>query len=238
MATEHRIGYRKILVVDDHAASAHHMVESLAPLSVSTRQASTGKSALRIITHWLPDLIFMDLCLPDMDGLEVIRKIQAGWPCSYQGPEFVVLTGNDPRLRRDELEKLGVKHAMTKPISGQRLRDLVTFQHEKLTAAGKPDTLQSELGVLFKAELEQRLPELDHHLLSNNHDQAAGLVHQLIASSAMTGEKRLESQFLLLNRLLRRPVAPAELARAWYRILEASQDYLNRIRQEQSDGEY
>ena len=230
MTTQHRIGYRKILVVDDHAASAHHMVKSLSRLGVSARQAATGKNALRITTHWLPDLVFMDLCLPDMDGLEVIRKIQAGWPCSYPGPEFVVLSGNDPRLRQDELEKLGIEHAMTKPISGQRLRDLFTLQLEKQTAPPEPDPLQAELRDLFKAELEKRLPELDQHLLSNNHDQAAGLVHQLIASSAMTGEKRLESQFLLLNRLLRQPVAPAELARAWYRTLEAAQDYLYRVR--------
>jgi len=230
MATEHSNRYRKILVVDDHAASAHHMVNSLSRLGVPTKQAATGKNALRITADWLPDLVFMDLCLPDMDGLEVIGQIQAGWPGPYPLPEFVVLTGNDPRLRQDELDKLGVTYAMTKPISGQRLRDLVTLRHEKQTAPMEPDPLQAELRDLFKAELEQRLPELDHHLSINNHGKAAELVHQLIASSAMTGEKRLESQFLLLNRLLRQPFAPAELGRAWYRTLEAAQDYLCRVR--------
>jgi CheY-like chemotaxis protein len=228
MATEHRTGYQKILVVDDHEASAHHTVTSLSQISESTKLTSTGTNALRIAEDWLPDLVIMDIGLPDMNGLEAIRLIQAGWPASHPLPDFIVLSGDDPGLRRDELEASGIAHTLLKPVSGQRLRELFTLKGDTQIPPIAPDRLQLEIQDLFKAELEQRLPQLELCLSDHDHEKAAGLVHQLIASSAMTGESRLESQFRLLDRLLQQQSAPAELASTYYRTLEAAHNFLYR----------
>jgi hypothetical protein len=139
-----------------------------------------------------------------------------------------VLTGGDPRLRQDELDRLGIEHALTKPVSGQQIKALAAPGHEKNTPSMEREQLLSELGVLFKGELEQHLPQLDRYLKSNRWEKAIALVHQFIASSAMTEEIRLESQFRLLNGLLRNNASYANLARTYYGTLEAAHEYLHR----------
>ena len=72
----------RLLIVDDHtllrqvlqAALAHH------PLLQVVGQAATGADALAEARRLTPDIIVLDLGLPDMDGVEVIRQVRANCP--------------------------------------------------------------------------------------------------------------------------------------------------------------
>jgi CheY-like chemotaxis protein len=220
----------KLLVVDDHEASLLCTVNALSLAGVMVEQALTGTEAVLIAGHLFPDLIFMDICLPDMSGLDAARQIRDDWPQSLPDPEFVILSGNDPQEYQESLQDLAIAHAYRKPISRRDLRQIVQLQDYWPGSPVKPHMKPPKLTVLFRNELQQRLPMLETHLSNNDIGSAAGLVHQLVASSAMTGESRLESCFLLLNQLLGIKSAPSELAGAYYKILEAANDYLSRTR--------
>jgi len=66
----------RLLVVDDQAESRAILVKLLEPLGFELREAASGQEALSQWQAWHPDLIWMDLRMPDMDGYEAIRLIR------------------------------------------------------------------------------------------------------------------------------------------------------------------
>jgi len=59
---------RRVLVVDDDASIQGFLAEALADEGYSVRTASNGREALSILETWRPDIILLDLMMPEMDG--------------------------------------------------------------------------------------------------------------------------------------------------------------------------
>jgi DNA-binding response OmpR family regulator len=70
-----RVGY--ILVVDDDPDVLTSIVEVLEDAGYSVKSASSGQAALDTLGRQLPDLVVLDIVMPEMDGLEVCRRIRA-----------------------------------------------------------------------------------------------------------------------------------------------------------------
>jgi len=68
----------KILVVEDEKSIAHFISTVLNTHGYETVQARTGAQALSMVSSWCPDLMILDLGLPDMDGMEVLQSLR-GW---------------------------------------------------------------------------------------------------------------------------------------------------------------
>lgn len=71
---------RKVLIVDDNKEHRMILVRLLAPLGFELTKAEHGKDALECTLASPPDLILLDLTLPEMDGFETARRIQAARP--------------------------------------------------------------------------------------------------------------------------------------------------------------
>ncbi|PAS97707.1 MAG: hybrid sensor histidine kinase/response regulator [Candidatus Dactylopiibacterium carminicum] len=69
---------RRILVVDNEAVDRELLVSALAPLGFVLDQAASGLECLEVLPRFAPDLVFMDLAMPGIDGWETIRRIRAG----------------------------------------------------------------------------------------------------------------------------------------------------------------
>ncbi len=67
----------KILAVDDKSVNRQLLVKLLAPLGFEIKEASNGKEAIAIWDEWEPNLIFMDMRMPVMDGYEATKYIKA-----------------------------------------------------------------------------------------------------------------------------------------------------------------
>lgn len=67
-----------VLVVDDEAALLHALVINLRARDFNVEAAATGRSALEKIARVRPDIVILDLGLPDMDGIEVLAGVR-GW---------------------------------------------------------------------------------------------------------------------------------------------------------------
>ena len=85
--------------------------------------AATGEAALRIIREQHPDLILLDLHLPDMDGEEVLRRIWA-WPASRSIP-VAVLSADATARQQQRLLAAGAVAYLTKPLDVSSLLKLV-----------------------------------------------------------------------------------------------------------------
>ncbi|MBK7977641.1 MAG: response regulator [Deltaproteobacteria bacterium] len=67
---------RSVLIVTEESNVARELAERLGPMGVTVELASTGQSALRTLARDGTDLVLLELDLPDMSGLEVLRKIR------------------------------------------------------------------------------------------------------------------------------------------------------------------
>ncbi|HVB97124.1 MAG TPA: response regulator transcription factor [Chloroflexota bacterium] len=68
----------RVLVVEDDEAMRRLVVLALKEALLEVEVAADGKMALRVFERWRPDLIVLDLILPDIDGFEICQRIRAG----------------------------------------------------------------------------------------------------------------------------------------------------------------
>src|SRR5690349_17454702 len=79
MATEARTSNekKKLLVVDDHEDNVEVLRARLEARGYEVQGANDGQAALDMLERWIPDLILLDVMMPKVDGLEVVRRVKA-----------------------------------------------------------------------------------------------------------------------------------------------------------------
>lgn len=113
---------KRILVVDDNASSRELVKFALEPCYV-VEEASDGRDAILRIHETLPDLVLMDIQMPDMDGYETLHQIRAH-PASALVP-VVALTAFAMLEDRQKAFEAGFDGYFAKPINIAALRTQV-----------------------------------------------------------------------------------------------------------------
>ena len=114
---------QQLLMIEDDTRLANMVSEYLRQSGYGVTHAADGASGLAALEAAVPDLIILDLMLPDMDGLEVCRRIksQSGAPGGQPGPAILMLTAKgDPMDRIVGLE-LGADDYLPKPFEPREL---------------------------------------------------------------------------------------------------------------------
>lgn len=119
-----------ILLVEDNATIRHAFSILLEESGYRVLQAGTGADALGIAKRDRPDLVLMDLGLPDLSGLEVTRRLKADAETS--SVVVVALTGRALETDRNECLAAGCAGYLSKPIDSENLlRRLPDFLSER-----------------------------------------------------------------------------------------------------------
>ena len=105
-----------ILLVEDEKNICDFLSTSLAAQDYRISTAHTGKEALPIITSQCPDLILLDLGLPDMDGMEIIRQVR-----TWSSVPIIVLSARTQEQEKVRALDLGADDYLTKPIGTSEL---------------------------------------------------------------------------------------------------------------------
>jgi signal transduction histidine kinase len=121
----------KILVVDDDRLVRQVLMEALAiPRSYLLEEAANGIEASIRLGTYRPDLLILDVFMPEMDGLEVCRHIQA--EPALAGMKVIITTGFPGHPKLEELAALGFTHVLAKPFDIPALLKMVqTLLSEK-----------------------------------------------------------------------------------------------------------
>ena len=106
----------QILVVEDDAPIRNLITTTLKLNEYQSITAMNGAEALMEITSYNPDIVLLDLGLPDMDGIEIIKKIRA-WS---NLPIIVISARSDDRDKVEALDA-GADDYLTKPFSVEEL---------------------------------------------------------------------------------------------------------------------
>jgi two-component system chemotaxis response regulator CheY len=107
---------KKVLVVDDSATMRRMVIAALSPLGdLSFEQAVSGLDAIERVTLAHVDLVLLDLNMPDMHGLEVLRFIR-GQDALRQLPVVILTTRGDADSRSAALRE-GATLYLTKPFA-------------------------------------------------------------------------------------------------------------------------
>ncbi|WP_329561311.1 response regulator transcription factor [Kitasatospora sp. NBC_01266] len=107
----------RILVVDDDPTVAEVVAGYLLRAGYLVDRAADGRAALERAARGRPDLVVLDLMLPELDGLEVCRRLRAGGG----GPAVVMLTAKGEEAERILGLELGADDYVTKPFSPREL---------------------------------------------------------------------------------------------------------------------
>ena len=112
-----------VLVVEDEPKIRAVVADALAPDIETVLEASSGKDALACAAVRRPDLIVLDLGLPDLDGIEVCRRLRARTVAP-----IVVLSARHSEQEKTALLDAGADDYITKPFSPAELRARVRAQ--------------------------------------------------------------------------------------------------------------
>ena len=120
-----------VLVVEDEEDIRNLLVEQLEDRGCDVRKADNGAVALRRVKEQIPDIIFVDVKMPVMDGFLFISELQED-PETFQVPVVLVTAINVPEVTA-RAEALGVKNVLTKPWEPQALDLVISQALERLT---------------------------------------------------------------------------------------------------------
>ena len=121
-AARHLPRVRKVLIVDDDADSADLLERAVQSEGHETRVAYDAPSALRLALDFEPQVAFLDIDLPGMDGFELARALRAN--SRLDGCRFVAVTGHDLPHRHQHDAPIFNAHLL-KPVNVKKLQRLV-----------------------------------------------------------------------------------------------------------------
>ncbi len=127
----------KVLLVDDEREFVQTLSERLMMRDMGSAVAYDGESALHIIEEDEPEVLLLDLKMPGIDGLEILRRVKQTRP----EMEVIILTGHGSEADREACMKLGAFAYLQKPLDIDELSDTIRRANEKIAQkkAARPD---------------------------------------------------------------------------------------------------
>jgi DNA-binding response OmpR family regulator len=141
----------KVLMVDDEEDFVRTLDERMKMRNLDSNVALSGEQALEILEKEVPDVMLLDLKMPGMDGMEVLKRAREAFP----GVQVVMLTGHGSEQDEAEARRLGVFEYLRKPVPIENLMKVLKAAYQKklqesmvaatFAEAGEFDTAQELL---------------------------------------------------------------------------------------------
>lgn len=115
---------KRILVVDDEPEVRELMEHFLTQRGYDVRIAENGKLALAALDSFMPDVVLLDMHMPEMDGLETLKRLAARSPSL----PVIMVTVNDDIETTSHLLQLGAADYVPKPFNLDYLEQAINIQ--------------------------------------------------------------------------------------------------------------
>ena len=197
---------QSVLIVEDESSISNFMAAILHANQYSVLKAENGKEALMMIQSYCPEVILLDLGLPDMEGMEIIKKVRE-WS---ETPIVVVSARGDEKDKVEALD-LGADDYITKPFATSELlaRIRTAVRHSVKRMGKTPGSNVFETGEL-KVDFDKRevtlagerihLTQMEYKilvLLSQNAGKV--MTYDSIIQNLWGPQARMDNQILRVN---------------------------------------
>jgi DNA-binding NtrC family response regulator len=118
----------KVLLVDDEREFVQTLSERLLMRDMGSAVAYDGESALELIREDEPEVMILDLRMPGIDGIEVLRRVKQTNP----GIEVIILTGHGSEADKSTCMDLGAFAYLQKPVDIDLLSETIRRANEKI----------------------------------------------------------------------------------------------------------
>jgi DNA-binding response OmpR family regulator len=125
-----------VLVIEDDQRIRETLARSLAEGGHAVRTEGRGADALSVVVDWRPDVVVLDLGLPDLDGADVLRMIRSVSPVPV-----IVATARDDEAEVVRLLDAGADDYVIKPYSAAQLDARIRAVLRRASAAPEPDAV-------------------------------------------------------------------------------------------------
>jgi len=107
----------KVLMVDDEEDFVKTLAERMKMRDLDSDVALNGEQALQLVEDQIPDVMVLDLKMPGIDGMEVLRRVRKAYP----QVQVVILTGHGSEKDEAEAQRLGAFAYLQKPVDIEKL---------------------------------------------------------------------------------------------------------------------
>lgn len=117
----------KVLMVDDEEDFVKTLAERMKMRDLDSDIALDGEQALQIVEDQIPDVMVLDLKMPGIDGMEVLRRVRKAYP----QVQVVILTGHGSEKDEAEAKRLGAFAYLQKPVDLEKLVQTLRNAYKK-----------------------------------------------------------------------------------------------------------
>ena len=195
-----------MLIVEDHADSAEFLRLMLEPQGYSVHTAASALQAREELTTWKPELVLMDLMLPDVEGLDLLHDFRRLSPST----QVIVVSGHGSITVAVEAMESGAISFIEKPINPSVLTAQLHKASERLALTAENRRLKAELeeagsfnGMVGRAKAMRQLHSLirsvaptDANVLITGEN---GTGKEVVAQAIHESSKRAKGPFIKVN---------------------------------------
>ena len=197
---------KRVLAIDDEPAMTEWLKILLEHAGYDVRTALIGTRGEELFKTWRPDSVITDMMLPDVDGIELVRKFKQLDPEA----EVIVITGQGNIPRSVEAVKAGAFDFLEKPVDAERLLDKLEKAIKQKTLIDENEQLKQKLqdrykfqNVIGKSKKMQELFELIESVAASEANILIqgenGTGKELIANAIHYKSKRSKGPFIKIN---------------------------------------
>lgn len=185
----------RVLIVDDDFATRHLLVKELQPAGYLTTTADSGGEAVRLIKQNPPDVVVIDVMLPEIDGFQICRAIKQSRKYNHIPVILMSAVIDSGRVTDDVLRRYGADAYFEKPLNTdrikRRIKDVVAT-----TATGRPaptndDSFERAITLYKRGDVDEAVNVLraglavdplsaKHHFVLANLLQKKALIYEAI----------------------------------------------------------
>src|SRR5918992_135585 len=196
----------RVLIIDDDRDTADFLKLLVEPRGDLARTASDAAQAREILRSWRPEVVLMDLMLPDADGIDLLKDFKEASPDT----QVIMVTGYGSVPKAVEAMKSGAFSFIEKPVDADVLLVMLDKATEKLQLSAENKRLKEELrdhtsfaNIVARSD---KMRQLFHLIKSVAPTDASVLIHgengtgkELVASAIHEHSKRKKGPFIKIN---------------------------------------
>ncbi len=198
----------RVVIIDDERPILLTLEALLTRLGYVPQLAPTAGAGLALVRQLPPDLVLLDLGLPDAHGLDVLRVLKREFPAL----PVIVLSAHDSLSNAIESIKEGAFHFISKPFAQEELRSLMARALEHRQLLRETQSLRAETHQLARRleRAEQQLVPVDKSPAMRRVSELLGRVAPTEANILLTGESGVGKEVLAnqIHRLSNRRAGP------------------------------